>query len=138
MSWQSEAATGGVEKLSFNMIWVDNQKQPPEVLRSYYSIWYELTIRSSHRKCSVKKGVLKYLANFTGKQQFWSLFLITLQAFNPATLLKRVSNTGVFLVEHLQTTASGQFRSVRYFLSLWNDVKFLSDIIFCLRCVSER
>ena len=29
--------------------------------------------RSSHRRCSVKKGVLKNFANFTGKHLYWSL-----------------------------------------------------------------
>ena len=37
--------------------------------------------RSSHRRCSVKKGVLKKFANFTGKHLCWSLFLIKLQAW---------------------------------------------------------
>ena len=32
--------------------------------------------RSSHRRCSVKKGVLKKFAYFTGKHLCWSLFLI--------------------------------------------------------------
>ena len=45
--------------------------------------------RSSHQRCSVKKGVLKTFANFTGKHLCWSLFLITLLVFRPATLLKR-------------------------------------------------
>ena len=73
--------------------------------------------RSSHRRCSVKKGVLKNLRNFTGKHLYWSLFLIKLQTFRPATLLRRDSNTGFFLwnlqsfyehlfEEHLRTTAS--------------------------------
>ena len=53
------------------------QKQPPEV--------------------SCKKGVLKNLANFTGKRLCWSLFLIKLQVFRSANLLKRDSNTDVFL-----------------------------------------
>ena len=44
----------------------------------------ECKARSSHRSCSVKKSVLKKFANFTGN-------------FRPATLLKRDSNTGVFL-----------------------------------------
>ena len=44
-----------------------------------------------------EKGVIKNFANFTRKQQFWSLFLIAAGLFNPATLLKRDSNTGVFL-----------------------------------------
>ena len=45
--------------------------------------------RRSHQRCSVKKGVLKTFANFTGKHLCWSLFLITLLVFRPATLLKR-------------------------------------------------
>ena len=57
------------------------------------------------------------MANFTGKNLCWSLFLIKLQVFRPATLLKRDSDTGisceiceifknVFFEEHLWTTAS--------------------------------
>ena len=41
---------------------------------------------------------MSVLTNFTGKDLCWSLFLIKLQAFKPAYLLKRDSNTGVFLV----------------------------------------
>ena len=59
------------------------QKQSPEVF--------------CKKRCSVKKGVLKKFANLTGKHLCWSLFLIKLQAFRPATLLKRDFNTGVFL-----------------------------------------
>ena len=48
------------------------------------------------------KGVLpnRCLINFsifTGKNLCWSLFLIKLQDLSPSTLLKRGSNTGVFL-----------------------------------------
>ena len=43
-----------------------------------------------------KKGFSKF-ANFTGKHLCWSLFLIKFQVFRPATLLKRDSNTGVFM-----------------------------------------
>ena len=38
--------------------------------------------RSMHQRCSVKKGVLKYVANFTGTHLRWSLFLIKLQALS--------------------------------------------------------
>ena len=73
------------------------QKQPPE--------WF------------CKDGVLKNFPNFTIKHLCYSLFLIKLQALRPATLLKRGSNTGVFLwnykifkktyfEEHLRTVAS--------------------------------
>ena len=53
--------------------------------------------RSSDRRLSIKKGVLKHLRNFTGKHLYWSLFLIYLQTFRPATLLRRDTNTGFFL-----------------------------------------
>ena len=35
--------------------------------------------RSSLRRCSIEKGVLKEFANFTGKYLCWSLFLINLK-----------------------------------------------------------
>ena len=37
-------------------------------------------IRSSHRRCSISKAVLKNFANFTEKHLCWSLFLIKLYA----------------------------------------------------------
>ena len=41
--------------------------------------------------------VLKNFAIFTGKHSYWSFFFIKLQVIRPAALLKRDSNTGVFL-----------------------------------------
>ena len=72
--------------------------------------------RSSHQRCSVKNGALKNFSGFTGKH-LCSLFLIKLEAWRPAILLNRDSNTGVFLwilwifkiiysEEHVKTTAS--------------------------------
>ena len=52
------------------------QKQPPEVFS--------------------KKAVLKKFANFTRKHLCWNLFSVKLQAFSPATILKKDSNTGVY------------------------------------------
>ena len=63
----------------------------------YALIFYLWLSGSSHQRDSVKKGVLKNFAVFTGKHLCWSLFLKKLQAWRPATLLKRGSNTGVFL-----------------------------------------
>ena len=60
--------------------------------------------RNSHRRCSVKKGVLKNFANFTGKHLCWSPFLILLQVFRPATLLKRkILQHWCFPVKFLRT-----------------------------------
>ena len=51
--------------------------------------------KSSHRRCSVKRGVIKNCANFTGKHLCWSLFLIKLQVFE----------NNYFEAQHLWTTA---------------------------------
>ena len=48
-------------------------------------------------KLLCKKGVFRSFATFTKKRRCWSLFLIELQTFRPAALLKRDSNTNVFL-----------------------------------------
>ena len=53
--------------------------------------------RSSHRKYSMKKAVLKNFAIFTGKYLCYNFFLIKLRAWRTGTLLKRDSNAGVFL-----------------------------------------
>ena len=52
--------------------------------------------RSSHLRCSVNKVILKNFAIFTAKHLCWCL-LVKMQAFSPATVLKRNSNLGVFL-----------------------------------------
>ena len=51
-------------------------------------------IEAAIRDVLKKKGVFKNFANFTEK--YPSLFLIKLQGWLPASLLKRDSNTGVF------------------------------------------
>ena len=73
-------------------------------LNQFWRHWYRVTaqwlsstlFRRSHQRCSVK-GVPENFANFTGKHLCQSLFLKKLQAFRSVTLLKRNSNTGVFL-----------------------------------------
>ena len=62
--------------------------------------------RCSHRRCSVKKGVLKSFANFIGKCLWWSLFLIKLQTFS---LIKKILQHRCFPVrppKSLRTTIS--------------------------------
>ena len=44
-----------------------------------------------------KKAVLKHFTIFIGKHLCWSLFLLKLQVWKTAILLKRDSNIGVFL-----------------------------------------
>ena len=49
--------------------------------------------RSSHQSCTVKEGVLKNFANFTGKHVCWSLFLTK---YKRVSLLKRDSSICIF------------------------------------------
>ena len=53
--------------------------------------WYnhQFTDRSSHQRCSVKKGVLRNFAKFTGRHLCQSLFFIKVAGLRPATLLKK-------------------------------------------------
>ena len=76
------------------------------------------TFRGSHRRCSVKKGVLRNLAKFTGKYLCQSLFFNKVAGLRPATLLNkklwhmcfsvnfRKVSKNTFPTEHLQATAS--------------------------------
>ena len=54
-------------------------------------------IRSSCLQMLLKRGFLKKFAIFTEKRMYWSLFLIKLMGFRPATLFRRDSETGAFL-----------------------------------------
>ena len=47
------------------------------------------TIRSSHQRCSIIKGVLRNFPKFTGKQLCQSLFFNKVAVLRPATLLKK-------------------------------------------------
>ena len=53
--------------------------------------------RSSHSRCSIKKGVLKNFAKFTGKHLCQSLFFNKFAGLRPATFFKKGSGTGIFL-----------------------------------------
>ena len=53
--------------------------------------------RSSHRRCSIKKDIIKDFAKFTGKHLRWSIFFNKVESLKPETLLKRDSNPGAFL-----------------------------------------
>ena len=61
-------------------------------------------VQKQPTKVFFKKGILKNFANLTGKHMCWSLFLIKLQAWGPVTLLKRDSNTDVFLWNYQNLT----------------------------------
>ena len=69
--------------------------------------------RSSHWVCSVKKGVLRNFAKFTGKHLCQSLFFDKVAGLRPATLLKnrlwyrcfRVNFAKILRTPFLQSTS---------------------------------
>ena len=87
-----------------------------------------LIFRSSRSQIFFKIDVLKKFPSFTGTHLCWSFFLIKPQALRPATLLKRDSNTGVFLWNWRSFSWTASFTEHLQWLLLW----FLqqSNVIF--------
>ena len=54
-----------------------------------FAITVQMTTRSSHQRCSVRKGVLRNFAKFTGKHLCQVLFYNKVAGPEPATLLKK-------------------------------------------------
>ena len=70
-------------------------------------------IKSSRSRMFFKIGALKNLTNFEGKRLRWILFLIKIQAFRPAAILKRDSN-------RLFPVKFAKFLRARFFIEhLW-------------------
>ena len=102
------------------------QKHPPEV---FY-----------------KKSVLKNVAIFTGRHLCWSLFLVKLQTFTSAILLKQTSRQlfsckccdifkNTLFEKRLRTAASGNFlgceASARIIYCHWNSHKKIDNFHRC-------
>ena len=54
-----------------------------------FAITIQMTIRSSHQRCSVRKGVLRNFTKFTGKHLCQVVFFNKVAGPEPATLLKK-------------------------------------------------
>ena len=82
-----------------NSVKLNKVLSPHHMLNSLLLWWFQLliiqeirlfpTFRSSHWRCSVKKGVLRNFAKFTEKHLCESLFLNKVAGLRPATLLKK-------------------------------------------------
>ena len=70
---------------------------------------YSFSYRSSHQRCSLRKGVLRNFAKFTGKQLCQSLFFHKVEGLRPAQVLScefcEISEN-TFFTEHPWATAS--------------------------------
>ena len=79
-----------------------NTSEGPYILTSLHVTSLHLTtlrlykFRGSSLQMFFKTGFFKNFAMFTAKYLYWSLFLLKMQAYRSANLLKREYNTGVF------------------------------------------
>ena len=96
------------------------------------------TFRSSHRRCSAKKGILKNFTKFTGKHLCWSLFLIK---FHPWKFIKKRLQHRCFPVKFAKILSAIFFYKNlwwllliwdRYTLSSFRNLQFrLDDLVLC-------
>ena len=97
-------------------------------------LMYCLLFRSSHRRCSVKIGVLKKFANFSGKDLWWSLFCCKKVAEACKFMKKRLQHIFLWILQdihqkHLfwRTSANGcfwllwmfKFLTLMFYLGKW-------------------
>ena len=99
-------------------------------------------IRSSHRRRSIKKSVLKVFTKFTGKHLCQSLFFNKVADLTPATLLKKrlwhryFSVNFVkflrtpFFIEHLRWLLLDATLKISNLIGILNDILFTSKFIF--------
>ena len=101
--------------------------------------------RSNHRRCSIRNGVLRNFANFTGKYLYQSLFFNKVAGFRAATLLKKrlwhrcfPVNLWNFL-EHLfyRTPLSDCFWIKKVFQHLIKVSKLLVFVLFSFFIISD-
>ena len=76
-------------------------------------------LRSSHRKCSVKKGVLKNISKFTGKHLCQSLFFNTVAGLR-FCILNQLNTSGIFLIINWIGKYFSQLLKTRNYVKSWN------------------
>ena len=77
--------------LHFNVVVNFSQKTLLlEILKLQTAVKTSLKRRSSHQRCSMRKGVLRNFTKFAGKHLCQTLFFNKVTGLRPATLLKKI------------------------------------------------
>ena len=84
-----------------------------------------LILKSSYPRCTVQKVVLKNFANFTGKHECWSLFLIKLQGCN---FIKKNFRRSCFSVRLAKFLRKPFFKNICEWLLLY--LHFIFSVTF--------
>ena len=108
-----------------------------------------VVLRSNHRRCSIKKDVLKKFSKPAGKQLRWSLFIKKIASLRPETLFKiRLRHScfplhlaeflrATFFIEHLRWLLLKQKTSTAYQTkkqkntSRWNTSILRLRVLYC-------
>ena len=80
--------------------------------------------RSTHQRCSVKKGNLKNFANFKGKHLCWSLFLIKLQVLKLLVTVSTSSEQLFLLIKQFDTIITFSEQLFLKSILLWSSYFF--------------
>ena len=111
--------------------------------------------RSSHRKCSVKKDVLRNFSKFTGEHPFQDLILIKLQAsvckFIKIEILAQVFSykffkisKNTFFTEHFRATASvpkvldNYFATEQKRLHCQKNIQYQHELMLIVFCYQKK
>ena len=92
-SYRTPPVAASVNSCTVTNFWSSKNSLVKSFQKSIKVYWSDWHYRSSHRRCSIRKGALRNLAKFTGKHLFQSLFFNKLTGLRPA----QKSNAGVFL-----------------------------------------
>ena len=78
-------------------------------------------LRSIHWRCSVRKGILRNFANFTGKDLCQSLFFIEIETLAQVVSCKccEISKNTFFTVHRL-ATVSMPFKNLSFWVGYWH------------------
>ena len=92
----------------------------PDIFRVYGK---RPVVRSIHRRCSVRKGVLRNFTNFTGKHLCQSLFFNEVATLRSAILLKKETLAQVFSCEFCEIPKNTLFyRTPLVVASEWYEI----------------
>ena len=99
-------------------------------LKHTFSLWVSLKHRSSHWRCSVRKGVVRNLSTFTGKHLCQSLFFDKCAALNPATLIKKETLAQVLSCEFWEISKNAVFTEHLRWLLLNQGKHLFAEALF--------
>ena len=90
-----------------------------------FAITVQMTIRSSHQRCSVRKGILRNFAKFTGKHLCHSLFFNKVVGLRPFQFFLQNTSGDCFWIKSNALTMQGLLK-VDHSENIWRRFASLS------------